>query len=160
MEKLEVRPAGADDIAAIQEIGHTTWPATYSFAGDDYVANGLATWWSTEALLRSLEATTVMVAVNGDGIVGVGNIDLLGNVPIIWKLYVPPEAQGSGAGSALLAALLDRAPTGAKSVRLEYLDGNEKAAAFYAARGFTELRREPGERPGWPETVLVERPAR
>ena len=158
MEKLEVRPPGPTILRRSRRLVTRRGPPTYSFAGDDYVANGLATWWSTEALLRSLEATTVMVAVNGDGIVGVGNIDLLGDVPIIWKLYVLPEAQGSGAGSALLAALLDRAPTGAKSVRLEYLDGNEKAAAFYAARGFTELRREPGERPGWPETVWVERP--
>ena len=45
---------------------------------------------------------------------------------------------------------------GGRRVRLEYVDGNERAAAFYAARGFVELRREPGERPGWPESVWME----
>jgi len=41
-------------------------------------------------------------------------------------------------------------------VRLEYVDGNERAAGFYSAKGFAELRREPGERPGWPESVWME----
>ncbi len=154
---VEVRPAVADDVAAIQEIGRKTWPATYSFAGDDYIANGLATWWSSQALLRSLDDTIVLVAVEGAQVVGVGNIDLRGAVPTIWKLYVLPQVQGSGVGSALLTALLNRVPAGAGSVQLEYLDGNKRAAAFYTANGFTELRREPGERPGWPDTVWVER---
>jgi hypothetical protein len=56
-----------------------------------------------------------------------------------------------------MTALLNSVPAGTRSVRLEYLDGNERAAAFYAAKGFTELRREPAERPGWPDAVWVER---
>lgn len=154
---VEVRLAVADDVAAIQEIGRKTWPATYSFAGDDYVADGLATWWSAEALQRSLDDTTVLVAVDSGQVVGVGNVDLRAAVPVIWKLYVLPQAQGSGVGSALLTACLNRLPAGTGSVRLEYVDGNEPAAAFYAAKGFTEFRREPGQRPGWPDTVWVER---
>lgn len=155
--KAEIRPATANDVAAIQEIGHKTWPATYSFAGNDYIAAGLAAYWSREALLRSLDDTAVLVAADGDGVVGVGNLDVRGDVPVIWKLYVLPHLQGSGIGSALLAELLNRAPAGTESVRLEYVDGNERAAAFYAAKGFTELRREPGEQPEWPETVWMER---
>jgi hypothetical protein len=37
---VRVRPAAADDVVAIQEIGQRTWPPTYAFAGDDYVSNG------------------------------------------------------------------------------------------------------------------------
>jgi hypothetical protein len=48
----------------------------------------------------------------------------------------------------MLTVLLNRVPAGTGSLQLEYLDGNERAAAFYAARGFTELRREPGKRSG------------
>lgn len=72
----QVRAAAADDIAAIREVGRTTWPATYSFAGDDYVATGLATWWSDTALQRSIEETTVLVAVDSGQVVGVGNVDV------------------------------------------------------------------------------------
>ena len=43
MRALEVRLACADDVPAIREVGRTTWSATYSFAGGDYVAEGLAT---------------------------------------------------------------------------------------------------------------------
>ena len=45
-----------------------------------------------------------------------------------------------------------------RPVRLEYVDGNARAARFYARQGFTEIRREPGEEPGWPDTVWVEKP--
>ncbi|GAA1634449.1 hypothetical protein J3R03_000586 [Actinoplanes couchii] len=42
-------------------------------------------------------------------------------------------------------------------MRLEHLDGNDRAARFYAAHGFTELCREPSEQPDWPDTVWLER---
>jgi GNAT superfamily N-acetyltransferase len=154
---MHVRPARTDDAAAIQEIGRKTWPATYSFAGDDYIESGLATWWSAEAVVRSLRDTIVLVADDEGEVVGIGNIDLRGDVPVIWKLYVLPRVQHSGVGSALLAALFDQVPAGTASVRLEYVEGNERAAAFYAAKGFSEIRREPGGQPGWPDTVWVER---
>jgi hypothetical protein len=41
---IEVRAANEDDIAAIRAVGELTWPTTYAFAGDEYVARGLATW--------------------------------------------------------------------------------------------------------------------
>ncbi|MFC7278858.1 GNAT family N-acetyltransferase [Paractinoplanes rhizophilus] len=155
---MEIREAVPGDIDAIIEIGHRTWPPTYGFAGDEYVRDGLATWWSAEAIERSLRDTTMLVAATGDGLRGVGNIDLRGEIPIIWKLYVVPESQGTGAGTALINALIDRAP--GRPVRLEYVDGNARAAGFYRRLGFTELRRDPGERPGWPDTVWMEhRPA-
>ncbi|GAA2650625.1 GNAT family N-acetyltransferase [Paractinoplanes durhamensis] len=150
-----IRDARAEDVDAIVAIGQQTWPATYAFAGDEYVRDGLAAWWSPAAIARSLGDTTVLVAEDGSGLVGVGNIDLRGAVPIIWKLYVLPETQGTGAGSALMAGLIERA--GGLAVRLEYVAGNSRAAGFYAGRGFTELRREAGERPGWPEIVWMER---
>jgi GNAT superfamily N-acetyltransferase len=155
---MEIRDAVAGDIDAIVRIGHRTWPPTYGFAGDEYVRNGLDTWWSVPAIERSLRDTTVLVTADGPNLVGIGNIDLRGEVPIIWKLYVLPETQGTGAGKALMAGLLSRAP--GRPVRLEYVDGNERAAQFYVRQGFTELRREAGERPGWPDTVWMEhRPA-
>jgi GNAT superfamily N-acetyltransferase len=151
-----VRGATELDVEAIVAVGRLTWPATYAFAGDDYVRSGLEKWWSAAAIRRSLRDTTVLVAESDVGaVVGVGNIDLRGDVPVIWKLYVLPETQGTGAGSALVAGLLERAP--GRPVRLEYVDGNVRAARFYAGRGFVEVRREAGERPGWPDIVWMER---
>nr|WP_221377480.1 GNAT family N-acetyltransferase [Actinoplanes polyasparticus] len=151
---MKIREATAADIPAIMDIGHQTWPPTYAFAGEDYIAHGLATWWSEKAVERSLQRTTVLIAEHRDGPVGTGNISLHAPVAIIWKLYVVPEAQGTGAGSALLQELVRRAD--GAPVRLEYTGGNHRAARFYAAHGFTELRRDPGDQPGWPDTVWLE----
>jgi ribosomal protein S18 acetylase RimI-like enzyme len=151
-----IREAAPDDVEAIISVGRRTWPTTYGFAGPAYIADGLARWWSAEAIRRSLEDTTVLVAEHNGSVVGVGNLDLRGEVPIIWKLYVLPETQGTGVGSALLRELCGRA--GSRPVRLEYTDGNTPAAHFYTTHGFTELRRAPAEHPNWPETVWLERP--
>lgn len=55
---LIVRPAELADVAAICAIGQAAWPSTYAFAGQEYVDHGLATWWSPEAVTRSLATTT------------------------------------------------------------------------------------------------------
>ena len=154
---MRIREAIAADIPALVSIGRRTWPEAYAFAGPDYIEDGLRRWWSPAAVAQSLADTTVLVAASGDDLVGVGNLDRRGPVPIIWKLYVLPSAQGTGAGSALIEALI--ALAGDRPVRLEYADGNTRAARFYAARGFAEIGREPGERPGWPGTVWLEHPA-
>jgi len=153
---MEIREATPDDVGAIVEIGQETWPVTYAFAGADYIAHGLATWWSPEAIVRSLETTVLLVAAEGDELVGVGNIDLRGQVPIVWKLYVRPAAQGTGAGSALLSRLVERA--GGRPVRLSYLAGNDRAAGFYARHGFAPHHYREPDQPGWPAEEWLERP--
>ncbi|MEV4351623.1 GNAT family N-acetyltransferase [Actinoplanes sp. NPDC049596] len=150
---MHIRPAAPADIPAIVTVGHKTWPRTYAFAGPDYIRHGLDTWWSPQAVERSLTTTSVLIADHHGAIVGTGNLDLRGDTPTIWKLYVLPEAQGAGAGHALLTALLELA--GGRPVQLEYTDGNHRAARFYTAHGFRELRRTPGEQPGWPDTVWL-----
>jgi len=152
---VKVREAGAADVEAIRAMGQACWPDTYAFAGQDYIEHGLASWWSVEATERSLQDTAVVVAVEAGRIVGMGNVDLRGESPTIWKLYVLAETRGTGVGTALLDALLERIPDSADGVRLEYADGNDRAARFYARRGFVETGREPGERSGWPDTVWV-----
>ena len=151
---VKIRRAHQDDIEGIVSVGRQTWPTTYEFAGAEYVADGLATWWSADAIKRSLEATTVLVADSGNAIVGTGNIDLRPETAVIWKLYVVPDAQGAGVGSALLTELVGVA--GGRPVQIEYTDGNARAARFYAAHGFVEVRREPNDQPSWPDAVWLE----
>ena len=76
-----IRRAVPGDVDGIVTVGRRTWPSTYAFAGAGYVANGLAMWWSPEAVQRSLETTTVLVAEDGAAIVGTGNIDLRPETP-------------------------------------------------------------------------------
>ena len=155
---LEIRAASDRDIAAIRAVGERTWPPTYAFAGAEYVARGLATWWSDEAIRRTLTTTATLVAVLDGEVVGVGNLDLRRDPPTIWKLYVVPAAQGTGAGSALLRELVALA-SGA-TVTLEYAGGNDRAAGFYARQGFVEARREAPQVDGGPATVWMEHSGR
>jgi ribosomal protein S18 acetylase RimI-like enzyme len=153
-----VRPATSADVEAIVAIGHATWPATYEFAGRDYVEHGLATWWSAAAVTRGLETTSTLVAELDAEVVGVANVDLRPDVPVIWRLYVLPGCQGAGVGGALLRGLVDAVPAGRSAISIEYAAGNDRAAAVYARHGFVEVRREPAEQPGWPEQIWAERP--
>lgn len=157
---VRVRRATSADLHAIRRVGHAAWPATYAFAGEDYVRDGLERLWSVEAITDSLAQTTYVVAERADEqgwlVVGIGNLDLAPEVPVIWRLYVRPDHQADGLGGRVLEALLTAVPPG-RRVRLEYVDGNVRAASFYERHGFREAAREPGRRDGWPDTVWMER---
>jgi GNAT superfamily N-acetyltransferase len=154
---VALRRATDDDVEAIRRVGHGTWPSTYGFAGEDYVETGLARWYSPGAVLESVRTTVTWVAEADAEVVGFGNVDLRGDPPTIWKLYVLPSQHSRGVGSALLEQLVASVPGDHGTVALEYVDGNERAGDFYARHGFVETRREPGEQPGWPDVVWVER---
>lgn len=155
---ISYRRATEHDTDGIRDVGLRVWPLTYGFAGDDYVASGLAQWWSDEAVRVSIASTTTWVAVDDEGrVVGIGNLDLRAETPTIWKLYVLPDTQGTGVGRALLEQLVSAVPPDRGRVILEYVDGNDRAATFYARQGFTEVEREPADHPGWPAIVWVER---
>lgn len=152
-----IRRATIADVDAVRRVGLETWPATYeSFAGSEYVAHGLRTWWSEEAVLRGITEDLTFVAEDGGQVVGMA---MLGNVdgqPVVWKLYVLPGHQGRGVGGALLDAAVAAARPESGPVLIEYAEGNERAAALYARHGFTEIGRDV-ERDGWPRTVWMKR---
>ncbi|MFC7550010.1 GNAT family N-acetyltransferase [Plantactinospora sp. GCM10030261] len=149
-----VRRASRDDASAIRVVGLTAWPATYRpLAGDDYVAYGLSIWWSTAAVLRSMQTGRTYVAEEGGQVVGTATAGEKDGACVLWKLYVLPTAQGRGIGSDLLAAVIRDASGDA--VLLEYAEGNHRAARFYRDRGFREIRREAAGRFGWPAQVWM-----
>ena len=84
----------------------------------------------------------------------VGFLALKGDM--VEHLYVHPEAQREGIGSALLDAAKDRRPSG---LRLWVFERNSGARAFYARHGFAEVthtdgsgneEREPDVLLAWP----------
>ena len=97
-----------------------------------------------------------------DGAVGFIQIRLEETKPFVGddeadlkELYVHPDRWGEGVGTALLAAGLDRLPADVTAVRLETLSGNERAAAFYEARGFERTGRRTIEVGGEPYEAHV-----
>ncbi|GAA1875094.1 GNAT family N-acetyltransferase [Lapillicoccus jejuensis] len=162
---LTVRVAGPSDLESVLDVGHRTWPPTYEpIAGPDYVRMGLAKWWTAEATRPALSAGRVLLAEDdGDPVsgtpvrvVGMASYGPMNGRAVLWKLYVLPESQKLGAGGALLRAVVDAVAPTYDELRLAYLDGNEKAAAFYRHHGFNEIEREPGGT-GMPDQVWMAR---
>lgn len=74
----------------------------------------------------------------------------------IRTLYVDPDEQGKGVGTALLEAALERVPASVDRVVLETFRANERGRSFYKSRGFAvraTTEHEVGEN-SYPSVVL------
>ena len=84
--------------------------------------------------------SVLFIAEHGDVPVGFVYAHDLDDCSFIAQIAVVPEAQGAGAGSALLAALRDAAQTGGRrGVTLTTYVDVPWNAPFYARRGFRRL---------------------
>lgn len=136
-----IRRATPDDLAAVRFVGVRTWPATYGPPlGAHYVMHGLDTHWSVEAIAPALAAGRIDVAETDDGIVGMTEVEDLGDSLVLWKLYVIPSAQGAGIGHDLVAAAKDRARQRGRDLLTEYEPANEVVRGFYLREGFEDTQ--------------------
>lgn len=150
--------ATADDLDAVIEVGTKTWRATYPpITGEAYVEQGLARWWTADAVLPSIRDGRVRVAEQDGRIVGMASYALLDDAVMMWKLYVLPEAQRSGVGRALVDAVAGAAE-GRPVLRATHLLDNHAAHAAYERMGFHETGRVPSPIDGGPEEMVMERP--
>lgn len=151
-----IREATGDDLHGVIRVGELTWPPTYGpIAGDDYVAMGLAKWWTADATIPAIRAGRVTVAEVDEQIVGMTAVGPLEGHLALWKLYVLPEYQNAGIGRRLMAAAIDAARAdGYDEIRLSYLDGNTHAGRFYARHGFEEYERD-SSGSGVPDSIWV-----
>lgn len=147
---ITIRRAIAGDLDAVRFIGVSTWPPTYGpLKGARYVLDALDTYWNAEALRTALEAGDIDVAETAQGIVGMAEVEELGNDLVMWKLYVLPSQQRSGIGHELTSAAKDRARAKGCGLLTEYVPENSKAGSFYEREGFV-----PTSAP-WPGTVAA-----
>jgi len=153
---LIIRAADGNDLAAVLAVGRRTWPVTYGpIAGEEYVAMGLAKWWTAGATIPAIRAGRVTVAEVDGTVVGIAVVGPHENHLVLWKLYVLPEHQGGGIGSALMESVIARASGEHSQIRLSYLDGNTSAETFYRGKGFVEISRE-SSGDGIPESVWMQ----
>jgi len=155
---VRIRAATAYDVHAVVDVGRRTWPQTYEpIAGSDYVAMGLAKWWTVAATRPLVNAGKATVAELDGDVVGVAVVGPLKGDLVLFRLYVVPEHQGKGIGRLLLEDVMATArERGHRIIRLSYLEGNVSAERFYTGFGFTESHREPtGD--GIPDSVWVVR---
>jgi ribosomal-protein-alanine acetyltransferase len=119
-----VRPASADDVAAVHALERDLFGADA---------------WSEASVRAELTGPrrTAVVACDGRELVGYAVAAEVGDAVDLQRVAVRPEHRRRGLAHALLTAALDGAPR----VLLEVAAGNTGALALYAAEGFTEIAR-------------------
>src|SRR5690606_2535465 len=132
-ERMTLRAATSDDLAAIMELERRGFP-------DDA--------WSEQTMSAEIAGAhnVYLVDVEGDRIVGYGGVRALegGADADIQTIALDAQFRGRGRGRALLRALAGEAVgRGARELFLEVRADNPVAQALYVSEGFTELGRRP-----------------
>lgn len=139
-----IRAAEIADIGTIMAFGAAWVPEHYEpIIGPEAAQQQVERWWTRERFLSALSSGALMVVEEGDEIVGVAEMGMWQDEPVIWKLYVHPDRRGRGLGRRLLNELIAGLPEGTRRVLVEHFAGNVRAAAFYDREGFIHLRTEP-----------------
>src|SRR5262245_40729288 len=139
---MQIEKASVTDVKAIQAVLRATWLDTYSPYLAQATLDEVTTVWHDAALLEArIRDTNVFFAVakRPDGEIA-GLVTAQCRTPgdlFIYRLYVRPDLQHQGLGTALYQATLSAFP-GTRRVRLQVVANNQKGFAFWRKLGFTE----------------------
>lgn len=141
MSLVRVRPAEATDAPAIAAIGQVAFPPTYQGAVPppviDFVVQELYTEQAVAASIDELRRhpNSWFLVAEIDGVLaGFLHYDERGPEPELHRIYLRPDAIGSGVGTNLIEALHARLPAEAHYVLL-VVTHNARAIAFYQGHG-------------------------
>lgn len=143
-----LRKIAVQELAKVQSIAHRTWPTTFanilSTEQIDYMLNWM---YSLEMLESQLDkGHTFLLAEEKGEELGFAGFELNyseGPKAKLHKIYLLPEAQGKGAGKALILEVADRAKkANQKSLLLNVNKYNQNAINFYLKMGFQEIYKE------------------
>ncbi|HUR50499.1 MAG TPA: GNAT family N-acetyltransferase [Mycobacteriales bacterium] len=138
---MQIRPARLDDVPELLDLVHSAYRGDASRAG-----------WTTEADLIDGSRTDadeltalvpdLLVAVDGEALVGCCALTARGDTGYFGTFAVRPLQQGSGVGSALLAAAEERARAqGLRAVEMTVLSARPELIAYYERRGYADTGR-------------------
>lgn len=141
-----VRMAAPGDIPAIGQVACSAWEEAYrDTVAPESRAQMLNLFYSPDSLRRALERADApfLVACEADRVIGFGQLLLDGSdVAELSRLYVHPESQRKGTGTALLRAGFAVLPHNVRRVTVSVERANTQARHFYEARGFQFTRDE------------------
>lgn len=137
-----IRRPGADDVAEMARLHVRSWRETYrgvvpdDMLDDPEFVSRRERMWTALVTDPRYSATTIAVAEREGEVIGLASAgpsvgDHSGPALQLYTLYVLTNEQGTGAGAALLEAVLDGNPA-----QLWVADPNPRAQAFYRKHGF------------------------
>ena len=128
-----IRPATADDVAAIADL-------EFDNLGADAWSEGLV----REGVTGNLPTITYLVAEIEDELVGHATASIVADIAELQRIAVDRDHRRVGIATALLDAVVDTANhRGADRLLLEVREDNAGALAFYASHDFIEIDRRP-----------------
>jgi ribosomal protein S18 acetylase RimI-like enzyme len=136
-----VRRCGVRDVSRLSDLLKVCWHTTYDrMIGQQSARMGRHVYSRFNlgyfiALSLVSRASTMLLAIRDGSPVGFVTAQRDDAEVILYGLYVHPDWQGKGIGSALLDAVIADHPE-AKAIRLEVLKDNAAAIAWYQAKGF------------------------
>ncbi|GAA0544322.1 ribosomal protein S18 acetylase RimI-like enzyme [Rhizomicrobium palustre] len=133
-----VKPLGSDDFSLIETLACRIWPSAYDgILSPEQIENILSKIYNPANLAQELgDGHRFWGAFMGAAALGFASGYRKGAVIWIKKLYVLPEAQGTGVGKLLLQAAIDGFSPG-EEARLYVNGGNTSAQGFYVRQGFS-----------------------
>lgn len=136
---ISISKAGLQDIPAIQQIAHTTWPVTFgSILSPEQIRYMLDMMYSTSSLIQQIsERGHVFLIASIDSLpAGFAGYELTGTTCKLHKIYILPQMQGRKIGQALIASVTDIArENGAEKISLN-VNRYNPAVGFYEKIGF------------------------
>ena len=158
MTEIQITPAGLNDRDFIRSVSERTWPSTYGHIISQEQIDFMLDWMYSDASLEKQMHTGCAFYIasikNEDGqwdAVGFCSVspdeekdekDKSTNASEILKahklnkLYILPEAQGTGAGKALLNQAIEVAKASGSSSLFLQVNKQNKAYSFYLKYGF------------------------
>lgn len=139
--EFQIRHMKIEDIKDVQHVAKTSWNDTYDEIIPVHIQETfLSSAYSEEMLKRRLEVSSLYVAETGNKIMGFANFSKVkdkGEVEL-GAIYLLPELQGKGVGTALLNEGINNVQ-GASKLFINVEKENETGVKFYKARNFKTL---------------------
>lgn len=136
---MNVRSATHKDFEAITAVARDTWHDTYDELEADTIDRTVDNWYTDDSMPLEAPGTVVLVAEQGGRLVGFTHAVAQGDTADILRMYVHPNHQGEGIGSALHERLIDEIESyDVDRVRSIDFAFNDTSRAFYEGLGFEQ----------------------
>ena len=140
--EFSIRKMQEADIKQVQDVARMTWHATYEGIIPLAIQQRfLDSAYNDERMQRRMERSLLLVAETDERIVGFANFSRVNEDGIagLAAIYIYPEAQGNGIGSALLEQAITELD-GVKEIYVDVEKDNLSGLNFYESRNFKVTR--------------------
>ncbi|CDQ40849.1 MULTISPECIES: GNAT family N-acetyltransferase [Virgibacillus] len=138
--EYNIRPMAEKDITQVQRVAETSWHTTYKGLIPQAVQDHFLTEaYSAKMLQRRMKFSYILVVEVDNQVIGFVNYSPVTEGKVeLGAIYLLPDYQGKGIGTALLARGIEMFPE-AKVIYINVERDNEIAKPFYYAKGFKEV---------------------